>query len=106
MPSVQTEAEETNEGKLGATNYDETESQICEPRKETTMAMKGVELPPDELACVSKLFANVPREVYGYIYQELVSMRTKHPYYRDDQFLLKMLCDKDPKAGKGGWGHG
>ena len=51
----------------------------------------------------SRLFKNVPEPVYDYIYKALVAMRVLHPSYRDDQLLMKMLCDQDPKAGKGGW---
>ncbi len=46
----------------------------------------------------SKLFKDVPDEVYEAHFESLRAMRRKHPEYRDDQLLMRLLCltDGDP----------
>ena len=41
----------------------------------------------------SKLFENVSEDVYQKTFRILEVMRSAHPGYRDDQLLMKLLCD-------------
>lgn len=44
----------------------------------------------------SKLFEGVPEAVYDRIYVKLMAMREAHPSYRDDQLLIRLMCDLEP----------
>jgi hypothetical protein len=42
----------------------------------------------------SKLFSDVSDEVYARVFEELQNFRFAYPQYRDDQLLMKMLCNR------------
>ena len=46
----------------------------------------------------TKMFADVPKDVYDKVFEDLHAMRSKYPTYWDDQILVKMLCDERMKC--------
>ena len=50
-----------------------------------------------ELQCKdgTRLFKNVPDELYKKMFKHLLRMRVMHPSYRDDQLLMFMLCQAE-----------
>ena len=47
----------------------------------------------------SRLFTDTSEVVYEAYYKQLQEMRKQWPAYRDDQLLMKMLCDTERKHG-------
>jgi hypothetical protein len=45
----------------------------------------------------TKLFRRVAKQDYVAVFGKLQSMREKFPGYRDDQLLMKLLCDQEYK---------
>ncbi len=41
-----------------------------------------------------KLLEDIDWSVYNRVMAELLALRLKHPYYRDDQLLVFMLCQE------------
>lgn len=49
----------------------------------------------------SKLFNDVKEGVYDGLYEQLMALRVAYPSYRDDQLLMKMLCDQEEARDQG-----